>query len=67
MRFYRTYVDFLVDRGDIERALIVAETSRARVLAERHGVSVPAAATPATLKQLAAASRTVLLSVLAWP
>ncbi len=61
-RFYRTYVDFLVERGEIERALMVAEASRARVLAERHGVSVPAAATPATLKQLAAASRTVLLS-----
>ena len=61
-RFYRDYVDFLVERGEIERALIVAESSRGRVLAERHGVSVPAAATPATLKQLAAASRTVLLS-----
>jgi CHAT domain-containing protein len=61
-RFYSTYVDFLIERGDVERALMVAETSRARVLAERHGVSVPAAATPATLKQLAAASRTVLLS-----
>ena len=60
-RFYRTYVDFLVERGEIDRALMVAEASRARVLAERHGVSVPAAATPATLKQLAAASRTVLL------
>jgi CHAT domain-containing protein/tetratricopeptide (TPR) repeat protein len=61
-RFYRTYVDFLIERGDVERALMVAENSRAHVLAERHGVSVPAVATPATLKQLAAASRTVLLS-----
>ena len=61
-RFYKTYVDFLVERDDVERALMVAEGSRARVLAERHGVSVPAAATPATLKQLAAASRTVLVS-----
>jgi hypothetical protein len=50
VRFYRAYVDFLVDQGDIERALMVAEASRARVLAERHGVSVPAVATPATLK-----------------
>jgi CHAT domain-containing protein/tetratricopeptide (TPR) repeat protein len=61
-RFYKTYVDFLVERGDRERALMVAEASRARVLAERHGVSVPAAATPSTLKRLAAASQTVLVS-----
>ena len=61
-RFYKTYVEFLVERGEIERALMVAETSRARVLAERHGVSVPTATTPATLKHLAAASRIVLLS-----
>ena len=61
-RFYKTYVDFLVERGEVERALMVAETSRARVLAERHGVSVPPAITPATLKHLAAANRIVLLS-----
>jgi CHAT domain-containing protein len=61
-RFYSTYVKFLVERGDVEHALMVAEASRARVLAERHGVSVPAAATPATLKHLAVASRTVLVS-----
>ena len=61
-RFYSTYVGFLVERGDVERALLLAEASRARVLAERHGVSVPATATPATLKQLAAFSGTVLLS-----
>jgi CHAT domain-containing protein/Tfp pilus assembly protein PilF len=61
-RFYRTYVDFLVDRQQHERALAVAETSRARVLAERHGVSAPAATTSSNMRQLAAASRTVLLS-----
>jgi CHAT domain-containing protein/tetratricopeptide (TPR) repeat protein len=61
-RFYRTYVDFLVERGDAERALLVAESSRGRVLAEGHGVSAPASATPAGLRRLAAASRTVLLS-----
>lgn len=61
-RFYKTYVDFLVERGDRERALIVAEASRARILAERHGVSVPVAATADSLKRLAAASRTVLVS-----
>jgi CHAT domain-containing protein/tetratricopeptide (TPR) repeat protein len=62
VRFYRTYVDFLVERGDLERALLVAESSRGRVLAERHGVSAPAAATPSALRQLAAGSRTVLVS-----
>jgi CHAT domain-containing protein len=61
-RFYRGYVDFLVERGDVERALMVAESSRGRVLAERHGVTAPAAATPSTLRKLAGASRTVLLS-----
>ena len=61
-RFYQTYVDFLVERGEIEQALTVAESSRGRVLAERHGVTAPAAVTPSKLRQLAAASRTVLLS-----
>ena len=61
-RFYRGYVDFLVERGEVERALMVAESSRGRVLAERHGVTAPAAATPSNLRHLAAASRTVLLS-----
>jgi len=61
-RFYRSYVDFLVERGDVDKALMVAEASRGRVLAERHGISSPAAVTPATLKHLAAASRTMFLS-----
>jgi CHAT domain-containing protein len=33
--FYRDYVDFLIDRGDIAGAFQVAESSRARVLEER--------------------------------
>ena len=61
-RFYQGYVDFLVERGDVERALLVAESSRGRVLAERHGVSAPAAATPAGLRRQATVSDTVLLS-----
>src|SRR5215213_8884203 len=61
-RFYTTYVDFLVERGDRERALMVAEASRARILAERHGINVPTAATPETLKQLSVVSHTVLVS-----
>ena len=46
----------------IEHALVVAESSRGRVLAERHGVTTPAAAAPGTLRQLAGTSRAVLLS-----
>ena len=41
--FYRDYVDALVDQGQIERALEVADSSRGRVLAERQGVSAPSA------------------------
>jgi CHAT domain-containing protein len=35
VRFYRSYVDFLVQRGDPDRALEVVESSRARILTER--------------------------------
>jgi CHAT domain-containing protein len=35
VRFYRSYVDFLVQRGEIGQALAVAESSRARILKER--------------------------------
>jgi CHAT domain-containing protein len=36
--FYQDYVDFLVGRGETERAAAVADSSRARVLAEKLGV-----------------------------
>ena len=39
MHFYRVYVDALVDARQPQRALEVADASRARVLAERHGAS----------------------------
>ena len=35
VRFYRSYVDFLVQRGEVSRALEVVESSRARILTER--------------------------------
>ena len=44
--FYRAYVDALVDQGQIERALEIADSSRGRVLAERQGVPATAAASP---------------------
>jgi tetratricopeptide (TPR) repeat protein len=43
VRFYQEYVDALVSRGSIERALEVADSSRARVLAEREGNGAPVA------------------------
>ncbi len=61
--FYRVYVDALVDQGQIERALEIADSSRGRVLAERQGVAASmAAAAPANLRKRAAESGTVFLS-----
>ncbi len=60
--FYRAYVDLLVDQGQIERALEVADSSRGRVLAERQGVSSPSAARAATFRLRAAESGMVFLS-----
>ena len=63
IRFYQQYVDTLVESGMDEKALQVAEASRARVLAERLGRGdTNAQANPAQLKQLAAATHTVFLS-----
>jgi CHAT domain-containing protein len=62
MRFYRTYVDLLVEQGDIERALAVADSSRGRVLAERHGIAPPAASNAAAFRRLARQSKSVLVS-----
>jgi CHAT domain-containing protein len=52
--FYRAYVDALVDQGQIERALEVADSSRGRVLAERQGVASPKAARAASFRERAA-------------
>ena len=62
IEFYRAYVDVLVAQGQNERALEVAESSRARVLAERQRVDAPARVSVAGLRGLARGSRTVLLS-----
>jgi CHAT domain-containing protein len=47
IHFYQDYVDFLVARGEIERAAAVADSSRARVLAEKLGVEPGARKTTA--------------------
>ena len=53
--FYRGYTELLLSQGQAERALEVADASRARVLAERQGVAAPAVrASAAALKRLAA-------------
>ena len=60
--FYQSYVDTLIDQGQVEHALEVSEASRGRVLAEGHGVAAPAKAGAAVLRRVAAASRSVLVS-----
>jgi CHAT domain-containing protein/tetratricopeptide (TPR) repeat protein len=62
IRFYQDYVDALVDQGQVERALEVTESSRGRVLAERSGGTASARVDAAALRQIAARSRSVLLS-----
>jgi len=63
IRFYDRYINFLVDRGQPERALEVAESSRARVLDERLQ-SKPAHALvgAARMRDMARASGSVFLS-----
>jgi CHAT domain-containing protein len=61
-RFYQTYVNLLIEQGEVERALSIAESSRGRVLAERHGVGVPAAASARSFQSLAATTGTTLVS-----
>jgi CHAT domain-containing protein/Tfp pilus assembly protein PilF len=60
--FYQEYVELLVRDGAVERALEIADSSRGRVLAERHGTSAPPTANVAALRRLAAASGTRLVS-----
>jgi CHAT domain-containing protein len=60
--FYRAYVDLLVDQGQVERALEIADSSRGRVLAERQGISTPPSLRVATLRRQAAESGAVFLS-----
>jgi CHAT domain-containing protein len=62
IQFYRSYVDALVDQGQAERALEIAESSRGRVLAARNNQAAPAAVSAAALRQAAGRSHAVLLS-----
>jgi CHAT domain-containing protein len=64
VRFYRSYVDFLVQRGDADRALEVVESSRARILMVRAKtrVAVPHGLQASELRTLARSSHHILLS-----
>ena len=63
VRFYQEYVDALVSQGAFERALEVADSGRARVLAEREGNGAPVARRVRTgeYRKLAKATGSVLL------
>lgn len=63
IRFYDRYINFLVARGQTERALEVAESSRARVLDERlESKSAHAPVSAAQIRELARSSHAVFLS-----
>ncbi len=61
IHFYRAYVDFLVDAGQIERALEVADSSRGRVLTERLGVPAPSRSLASGFRRRARESGQVLV------
>jgi CHAT domain-containing protein len=63
VRFYRGYVDFLIQNGDQDRALQVVESSRARILTERvTNAPVSLSVSKDRLKDLARSSNRILLS-----
>ncbi len=62
IRFYQAYADELVDQGQIARALEIADSSRARVLAEHDGAAAPPRAHASGFQRIAARSGAVLLS-----
>ena len=62
IRLYRLYVDTLLQQGEVDRALAVADSSRGQALAERSGAK-PVRRLPAgAYRELAQSSGTVLLS-----
>ncbi|HYP06064.1 MAG TPA: CHAT domain-containing tetratricopeptide repeat protein [Bryobacteraceae bacterium] len=59
--FYQSYVDALITQGDTEKALAVADRSRARLLAQRLSTKVTPHA-PADFRKVARDSRSVWIS-----
>jgi CHAT domain-containing protein len=62
IRFYERYIDVLVERREFDEALTVADSIRARILAERHGVAAPSRPTVAAFRRAALGLQSVLLS-----
>lgn len=64
IRFFQDYVDFLIERGEPEKALQMAESSRARVLSQRleKQGSLPGTLDLEGLKRAARSARTVILA-----
>jgi CHAT domain-containing protein len=62
IRLYQAYVDALLGQGQVERALAVADSSRAQVLAERTAAAPSRRLSPGAFSKLASASGSVLLS-----
>ena len=63
IRFYDHYINFLIDRKQPERALEVAESSRARVLDERlESAAVHRSVPAARMRELARSSHSVFFS-----
>jgi len=60
--FYQGYVEMLVQLGQGDRALEIADSSRGQILAERQGVEAPRRSSVAAFRRLARESRSVLLS-----
>jgi CHAT domain-containing protein/tetratricopeptide (TPR) repeat protein len=62
IKLYRAYGDLLLEQGQTERALAIADSSRAQVLAERSGVAPVRRLPPGAYANLARTSGAVLLS-----
>jgi CHAT domain-containing protein len=60
--FYRGYVSALLEQGEDDRALEIADSSRGQLLAERQGASPPGRAKIVAFKQAARQSGAVILS-----
>jgi len=61
IRFYERYIDVLAERREFDEALTVADSIRARVLAERHGVAAPIRPTASVFRRAALGLRSVLV------
>ncbi len=62
IRLYEEYVDTLLEQGQFDRALAVADSSRAQVLAERYGAAPGRRLLPDAFRALARQTKSVLLA-----